>query len=338
MNSKNYVISVYDAHKNDAGSKAKADIDKFLQKNGVNIIYKDFNLSTDLLGKLRKIKYKYIDIPNMIKNHTMNNIIIQYPIYSSFLYTSLIKNIRKYTQAKVYLIIHDIESLRLFKTNQDYIKDEIKLLNEVDGIVSHNPKMHQWLIEQGISIPIVDLEIFDYINPQPINDSYDNPTSVCFAGNLKKADFLQKISFPINVYGPNPKQSYPDCVKYMGQYTPDELPKYLNTAFGLVWDGTSTTKCDGVFGEYMKYNNPHKVSLYLSSGLPVIIWKEAALADFIINNNLGLAVDSLDALPEILSSLSEKEYLKMKNNVINVATDLRSGKYTLSSLEKLFVS
>lgn len=332
---KNYVISIYETHKNDAGSKAKADIDIFLKKKNFNIIYQGFNLSTNFLGKLKKLKYKYIDIPKLLINKDMDNVIIHYPIYSSFLYTSLIKNIRKYTTAKIYLVIHDIESLRLFSHDQKYIHEEVHLLNEVDGIVSHNSKMHAWLIEQGITVPIVDLKIFDYINPQPINAKITNFKSICFAGNLQKSDFLQKITFPIDIYGPNPKDSYPSCVSYLGQYSPNELPKYLTQGFGLVWDGTNVNKCDGIFGEYMKYNNPHKVSLYLSSGLPVIIWKQAALSEFIVHNKLGIAVENLDNITDKLSTLSEEEYQEMKNNVIKLASDLRNGKHTLSAIEKL---
>ena len=42
---KNYVISIYEANKNDAGSKAKSDIDKILAKDGFEVIYKGFNIS-----------------------------------------------------------------------------------------------------------------------------------------------------------------------------------------------------------------------------------------------------------------------------------------------------
>ena len=50
----------------------------------------------------------------------------------------------------------------------------------------------------------------------------------------------------------------------------------MEGSFGLVWDGISVETCAGVYGEYLKVNNPHKTSLYLASGIPVIIWKEAA--------------------------------------------------------------
>ena len=59
-------------------------------------------------------------------------------------------------------------------------------------------------------------------------------------------------------------------------------------SFGLVWDGMSSETCKGSFGEYLRINNPHKTSLYLASGIPVIIWSKAALAEFIEKNKCGI--------------------------------------------------
>ena len=55
----------------------------------------------------------------------------------------------------------------------------------------------------------------------------------------------------------------------------------------------SSETCKGSFGEYLRINNPHKTSLYLASGIPVIIWSKAALAEFIEKNKCGITVDSL---------------------------------------------
>ena len=56
---------------------------------------------------------------------------------------------------------------------------------------------------------------------------------------------------------------------YFGSFLPDELPAALEGGFGLVWDGDSAETCSGVFGEYLRYNNSHKASLYLASGFPL---------------------------------------------------------------------
>ena len=76
-----------------------------------------------------------------------------------------------------------------------------------------------------------------------------------------------------HIYGPNytPEKKCSRIV-YQGEFSADELPAHLKGQFGLIWDGSSVNTCEGNFGEYLRYNNPHKISLYLACGLPVIIW------------------------------------------------------------------
>lgn len=49
----------------------------------------------------------------------------------------------------------------------------------------------------------------------------------------------------------------------------------------MVWDGESIDGGLGLSGQYLKYNNPHKLSVIFTSGLPVIIWNEAAEAGLV---------------------------------------------------------
>ena len=88
-------------------------------------------------------------------------------------------------------------------------------------------------------------------------------------------------------------------------------------------------------GNYMRYNNPHKASLYLSTGQPVIIWKKAALAEFVIKNKVGIAVDSLENLDEILDKITAEQYQLMKNNTIKLASSLRSGQFIKQAVKNI---
>ena len=78
-------------------------------------------------------------------------------------------------------------------------------------------------------------------------------------------------------------------------------------------------------GKYLKYNNPHKTSLYLASGIPVIIWKEAAMADLINEKQVGLVVDSLEDISDKFRKLQEEEYTKLKKNAEKLGKQLRTG-------------
>lgn len=334
----NYLISITDKNKNDAGPKAKRDIEHFLAGKFHSVTLK-YDLKKGWKSRLQKLYLAHVKVPAFFKNHPdIDNLVLQYPLYSTYLLDVILTNLKKYTQAKLYLVIHDLESLRLFKDNPNYVQSEINFLNQADGLIVHNHKMIAWLQANGCTSKLIDLEIFDYDNPQPLltTDYYD--ASVCFAGNLAKADFLTKLNLTkhqLILFGPNPSNNYPQNIAYQGQKTPEELPKFLQQSFGLVWDGDSLSSCTGTFGEYMKYNNPHKVSLYLSSGLPVIIWKEAALADFVEKHHVGLTIADLNDLDDLLDRLTPADYALIRQNVAAVANKMRQGYYIKRALKQL---
>ena len=49
---------------------------------------------------------------------------------------------------------------------------------------------------------------------------------------------------------------------YFGSFLPDELPAALEGGLDLSGMVIVLKQCSGVFGEYLRYNNSHKASLY----------------------------------------------------------------------------
>ena len=329
-----YVLtSIIDKDSKDAGPKAKNDIAYFLQKKGYQPL--DLNLPTK---RSAKIKYVLFELKKVFKNLNASEIVFQYPIYSMFLTQRIIKTLKKTTQAKIYFVIHDVEALRDQKNNPKFIQAEQALFQQVDGLIVHNENMKTYLQKQGIKTLMVELSLFDYLNEQPLNEDFTYQKTLCYAGNLQKAAFLTKLKLTNTscfVFGNNQAKTYPTGIFYQGSYSPDELPKYLKQDFGLIWDGDSLTTGAGVFGEYTKYNAPHKTSLYLSSGLPVIVWQKAGVAQFVKKNQVGLVVDNLTDLEEVLQNVSSKQYQLLKKNVLRVAQKLRTGGFIEEALAKL---
>ena len=114
----------------------------------------------------------------------------------------------------------------------------------------------------------------------------------------------------------------------MGAFLPEELPYVMDGSFGLVWDGESAKTCSGIYGKYLQINNPHKTSLYLASGIPVIIWEKAALADFVKKYKVGIPIKSLEDLEHTLEAITEDEYDEMLIHAKKMAVKLRSGYFT----------
>lgn len=326
-------ISENTVNSSNAGAKAKDDIIKIAQKSGYDsLMITNPHSYADKLGLLIKSYFGGLKSQYSTK---ANLIIFQYAGYFNFTTNIAIKELRTYNpNAKLVLLIHDVATLR-YQKDKDW-KREFKLFNYADQLIVHNDQMKKWLQSHGIKTPIITLKIFDYLTDLPINNNNFNK-KVVFAGNLEKSTFLTKlrINTPIELFGPKPANKYPSNISYQGIKKPGELAQFLTQSFGLVWDGDNIHKCDGLMGNYEKYNDPHKVSLYLSSGLPVILWEKAALSDFIIQNNLGIAINDLSELDNVLSKITLKQYEQMKQSVRKIAKDLRIGKYTQDALKKI---
>jgi hypothetical protein len=188
---------------------------------------------------------------------------------------------------------------------------------------------------------IKELGIFDYLDPKNSHAKTGLTKNVVIAGNLslEKSAYLSSLKkhqdVDFNLYGINFKDSCKgENVHYQGAFKPDELADNLEGSFGLIWDGDSDETCAGLYGNYLRYNNPHKTSLYLSAGLPVIIWEDAALADFVLKNHVGLTIKSLDEISEKRKQISKLEYENMLKNVEKIAKRLKTGAYLKEALEK----
>lgn len=329
------ITSTLDRNGKNAGSKAKNDDRDILVKN--NFMPLDIVVPEN---KIKKLFFSKFGTRKIIKENVADEYIIQYPLYSMIVIENIIKNIRTVNKdAKIVILIHDIESLRQRKGDQTYANKEIKVFNQVDGIIAHNVSMKKYLKDSGVNVPMSEQNLFDYLNDMPLKDNLSYSSSVCFAGNLKKAGFLHKLQLEkihLNVYGaPQPEPPYKENVYYKGSFDPDELPQYLEGNFGLVWDGESILTNTGIFGEYTRFNSPHKTSLYLSTGIPVIVWSEAGIAPFIKENKLGIVVDQIDNLDEILTRLTLDEYESIKNNVQIYSQRIRKGNNLLDALGKV---
>lgn len=261
------------------------------------------------------------------------------PIFSCFM------RIIKLKKIKLITLIHDLEMCRLKdKTSTDR---ERKILTFSKAIISHNERMTQFLVEQGFDKQkIINLEIFDYLTDPPYSEVKKeipvSDRSLIVAGNLKqkKCGYLYKLikkdCIPLDIYGINFEAEISGCksIKYHGAFPATELPYCIAGGFGLVWDGDSTETCSGNYGEYLKINNPHKISLYLASGIPVVIWKEAALADFVEKNHLGFTINSLTDIEKQITSMTNEEYKRIKDNAMRMAGRMTIGSHTVLAINK----
>lgn len=337
----NYFFSDMIAGEKTAGSKARFDIEKVLETNGFKKLINDAK-NTDNLNNIMnhiKIRNGWIKKINGLKKG--DNLVIQFPLaYRTIFLRNIIKILKK-KDVNIILLIHDLDMYRAkhIKTKIRVAFEQGNVLDMADKIIVHNNQMENLLISKGIpSKKLVTLDIFDYLvdnDAYPANIKYGDKLIVAGVLRKKKVGYLYKgpKQGSYNLYGIGYTADFPN-LKYMGSFLPNDLPKVLEGSYGLIWDGDSLNTCTGPYGEYLRINNPHKTSLYLSSGIPVIIWKEAALADFVIKNNVGIAVDSLENIENILNKITKEDYDKMKENAYRLSKKLRRGYFTMKAVNR----
>ena len=73
--------------------------------------------------------------------------------------------------------------------------------------------------------------------------------------------------------------------------------------------------------------------MYIAAGLPVIVWNQSALADYVKENKVGICVSTLLELPDALKKIDENRYKEMKDCVMKARSGIISGKNLKGILE-----
>lgn len=330
---------------NHAGTKARNDVETILRKSGAKPINsRQFTLRSDEKDNIYSnvnsrvaLSKLFFDVMK-VKNHS---VFVQYPMLAFDFEEKFYRSIAK--KNKLILLVHDIHSLRI--PNSMKLKKEIDLLNLADCLIVHNNFMKEKLCELGVNVSnILCLQLFDYLYYSDDTDiSTKTNDDIAFAGNLDKSIFLPSLikenpSVKFGLYGPSRegRLSFVNATHY-GSFPPDEIPGKLNAKYGLVWDGDSLNGASGPLGEYTRINNPHKLSLYLAAGIPVIVWRNAAVAELVTEYNIGLAVDRIDSISEVLNEINAAKYEKMLQAVNSIKKEVIQGTFLDRVIKQLDV-
>lgn len=266
-------------------------------------------------------------------------LLLQYPVKKYF---SFLCHVAHLHGARVMAIIHDLGSFRRRKLT---IRKEIRRLSNADCVIASNKNMECWLKDNGLKVPTAALGLFDYRSKARARvESVGLPLRVVYAGSLnprKNAFFLSLPSvihgFQPHIYGNGdamPSLKNDKRIVFHGFTPADDFIAHVEGDFGLVWDGDSLGSCTGAFGEYLRYNSPHKASFYLRARLPVIVWKEAAIAPIIEREGAGFTVSSLHELSDRLAAITPADYAAMRQKACVLAKKLNDGFFFKKAVEK----
>lgn len=310
-------------------NKAKRDIEIIADRLGYT------NLTRINFGKggVARFLTKLFSVSSILfRLRRGDTLLLQYPMKKFFRIASLMAHLKG---ARVITVIHDLGAFRRHKLTPE---KENRRLSAVDVLIVHNATMKNYLIEHGFKGRIQCLEIFDFLSDStpPAAAPAARPWRIVYAGNLgrRRNDFLYKLDgctreWTLDLYGKGfaPDECSNPNLHYHGFMPSEDFITKVQAHFGIVWDGDSTDECNGPWGEYLKINDPHKTSFYLRAGIPVIVWSRAAMAPFIVKENVGIAVDSLADIAAMLTDMTADRYAAMKQAAMEMSVRLGNGYY-----------
>lgn len=340
--------------KKHAGGKAREDLGVLFRRLGIAELRLDApQEERSEASPIRKVLYhrqvarQWKEVADQINRE--DTLILQFPPVNHTLFLASVLKDLKRKEVELVAFVHDLELLRFSRLGSLPLperwrlkREELEVLHLFDKIIIHNGHMKSYLHKElGIrESAMYSLELFDYL----LKDDLQFPTEKGFsmqciiAGKLDREKSAYIYSLPakpdFELYGINYEEGNQENIHYHGSFLPEDLPFHMKGSFGLIWDGDSVSVCSGAWGNYLHYNNPHKTSLYLACGIPVITWNEAAIADFVLGHDVGLTVGSLDELESAIQGVSPQRYQIMKKNAEMISVKVRSGYYTRKVLEE----
>lgn len=347
--SRNYIVNdlvkLNASQKVNAQSKAREDVVKTLHSIGYevcNIVNSKYSWGKDKPYHHYPFITKYMVSKQACrlieKIHGGDTIIIQDFHLEHMQYIATECLARK---AKVAFLVHDIQCIRY-----SIMTNEVEQLNNASLVLVHTQAMADKLKSIGVITPMKPMMVFDYYSSDPMQDISEtqrHKKDVIFAGNLIKSEFLKPLAndntnkdITFKLYGVlgNLNLSDKPTFSYCGVFKPAKTGSIIG-GWGLIWDGDSIDTCIGDYGDYLRYNSSHKTSLYLACGMPVIVWSNSSLAEWVEKENVGIVVPNLRNIDKRIAEVSNEEYARMIANARTIGMKLRKGEYLRELLQTL---
>ncbi|MGN6418107.1 MAG: hypothetical protein ACTHMC_11485 [Pseudobacter sp.] len=320
------------------GGIGYTDAERILEGEHYQPLFLPCHFSFSLLSKIRRLFYILRIFILLPSDSIVVFLLPQYATMNRWL-VSLLGWRRS---IKRVALLGDINGIK--HNDPALLQKELNAYRQYDYLIVHNQWMKDWVLQQIPEASCVVINFFDFLaepNDQPGIQGH----TVAYAGNLQEGLFLNRLgdlqlvnpSILFRVYG----QPYTDQMaaqpnlEYMGTSEPYALPKKLKASYGLVWYGDSLDEVSGNIGPYLSIISPHKASLYLLCGIPLIVPEHTALAGLVQQYKLGIAISNLHSIQSAIDSITSQEYASICNNVRTIATSVSTGQGFRLALHKI---
>jgi hypothetical protein len=319
------------------GGVTSVDAEKVLLAEGIEPIFFPCHDSFSIRAKFTRFLF-LLKKSREIKKGAV--VFFLFPLYATMEKLFLRVLLKKKITLVCYIV--DIDGIK--DGDEKLLEKETYFFQKLKYFIVLNASMDKWLKERVPQAVTAAINFHSFLT-KPVYRKRIKSFEIVFAGNLGKSPFLEQLGLlkrqsPLlhfNLYGPDASAPMLDQenVTYHGVEKPYELPEKLVGSFGLVWEGSSIEKPESSIGHYIQYITHHKLSLYIISGLPVIISVTAGTAPLVEKYKIGLTIHSLYELEAKINSVTEEEYQQMQANMRPLAEKASKGEFLADAVNEI---
>lgn len=318
------------------------------QYDAIQIVSKNVAESAKKLGfqELNLIGYDNIN-NNQSRRHNIQEavlgvvqpgdlVVVQFPMWTHLNFQAeFFDYIKRIESVRMVALIHDIPTW-MFTKDDDYDRENDFWLNQLkkfDLIMVGNDKMGHKLQDDGVSVPMVAMRIWDYLYQGPHRDKTFQK-KLYYVSGRDIVDLDYQASTPLYFYNKSVSDDVRSngSVVWLGRQPSDDIVSQIDGGFGIVVSENIKEKSNMNFVFYNQYNNPTKLSLYLAAGIPIIVSSKTAHAQMVIDQGIGLVIDDLNEIDNRLSRITAEDYQQMLQNIKPWQEAVSGGYFVTRSL------
>lgn len=258
-------------------------------------------------------------------------VVVQFPMWTHLNFQAeFFDTIRGIESVRMVALLHDVPTWMFTKGEEEYDRQNDFWLNQLkkfDLLIVANKKGGHKLQEDGIKVPMIPMQFWDYYYSGPRREKHFKK-QLYYVGGRDIIDSSYRAATPLYIYDKHVEKKVLDnsgSIHWLGRKPSDEIVSSLDGGFGVVVTENLVEKSNMNFVYYNQFNNPTKLSMYLAAGLPVIVSSKTYHAQLVEKHGIGLVIDDLNEIDQIFSRMSPEDYHRLLENVKSWQEAVASG-------------
>ena len=262
-------------------------------------------------------------------------VVIQLPLWIQFNFQNEL--IDRLKQKKDIKIIGFINEVITYNDNKPYNPESDFFLSQMvkfDLLVTLNEQMSEMLRRDNVTKPMIPMIINDFLSQKRIYEMKLSKQLIYIVENpIPNFENIVEFKTPLAIYGQSlPNSSISSSVTFRSIDTFEELPYHLKGGFGLVDIPEMYDSIKEKRNLSQKYKNSMSMSIFLASGIPLVVLEDSPYTTWVLKNKIGIVVPDLASIDTIIEKMTEADYQIMLESVIRIQGGVASGLFTKRAL------